>query len=230
MLILVGVTISVALNGGLFNTAKDAATNTIVEAEKEQLLSAVVAAVGSNGKVDSTKISLPEGFIEDANKSTETKLVIQGKNILWQIDLNSIKIEPYTENLDISKLLNKAYTWEDSHGYISIAYIINSNEQNKLKLITIDKNTGKKPEEDDIQDMEMSITNVSSDFSPITIYINDRKVELTPNTAFLLGDSVYITEEYLITDSEIKDGDKLTTDNRNMRYSERNSTYDSYAL
>ena len=44
MLILVGVTITVALNGGLFNTAQSGATNTIIEAEREQLLSAVVTA------------------------------------------------------------------------------------------------------------------------------------------------------------------------------------------
>ena len=44
MIILVGVTITVALNGGLFNTAQSAATNTMVEAEREQLLSAVVTA------------------------------------------------------------------------------------------------------------------------------------------------------------------------------------------
>ena len=56
MLILVGVTISVALNGGLFNTAKSAATNTIIEAEREQLLSAVVAAIGDNAKVNFTKL------------------------------------------------------------------------------------------------------------------------------------------------------------------------------
>ena len=56
MLILVGVTITVALNGGLFTTAKSAATNTMVEAEKEQLLSAVVAAMGDDGKVNFTKL------------------------------------------------------------------------------------------------------------------------------------------------------------------------------
>ncbi len=56
MLILVGVTITVALNGGLFTTAKSAATNTIIEAEKEQLLSAVVATMGDDGKVNFTKL------------------------------------------------------------------------------------------------------------------------------------------------------------------------------
>ena len=56
MLILVGVTISVALNGGLFTTAQNAATNTMVEAEKEQLLSAVVASMGDDAKVNFTKL------------------------------------------------------------------------------------------------------------------------------------------------------------------------------
>ena len=56
MLILVGVTISVALNGGLFKTAQEATTNTLIEAEKEQLLSAVVAAIGDNAKVNFTKL------------------------------------------------------------------------------------------------------------------------------------------------------------------------------
>ena len=63
MLILVGVTITVVLNGGLFSTAQDAATRTIIEAEKEQLLESVVASMGENAKVDFTKLdsSLPTG-------------------------------------------------------------------------------------------------------------------------------------------------------------------------
>ena len=56
MLILVGVTISVALNGGLFKTAQEATANTLIEAEKEQLLSAVVAAIGDDAKVNFTKL------------------------------------------------------------------------------------------------------------------------------------------------------------------------------
>ena len=96
MLILVGVTINVALNGGLFDSADYAATETKKEAEKEQLLSAVVGAIGTDGKIDSTKISLPEGFQKDDSKSTGTKLVVKGKDTLWQIDLISAKVEPYT--------------------------------------------------------------------------------------------------------------------------------------
>ncbi len=56
MLILVGVTISVALNGGLFTTAQSVATTTIIESEKEQLLSAVVASMEDDAKVNFTKL------------------------------------------------------------------------------------------------------------------------------------------------------------------------------
>ena len=63
MLILVGVTITVALNGGLFTTAQDVATNTMIESEKEQLLSAVVASIGEDAKVNFAKLdsNLPTG-------------------------------------------------------------------------------------------------------------------------------------------------------------------------
>ena len=57
MLILVGVTVTVAINGGLFNTAKSAATNTMVEAEREQLLSAVVTAYDpETGTINKAKL------------------------------------------------------------------------------------------------------------------------------------------------------------------------------
>ena len=52
MLILVGVTINVALNGGVFEKAETATKQTQIEAEKEELLSAVVAAIGTDAKVD----------------------------------------------------------------------------------------------------------------------------------------------------------------------------------
>ena len=99
MLILVGVTINVALNGGLFESATTAATETKKEAEKEQLLSAVVGAIGTDGKVDSTKISLPDGFQKDDSKSTETKLVVKGKEgIYWEVNLNTAAIKEYSES------------------------------------------------------------------------------------------------------------------------------------
>ena len=47
MLILVAVTISVALNGGIFNNATDAKTKTQRQAEKEELIAAMVGAYTS---------------------------------------------------------------------------------------------------------------------------------------------------------------------------------------
>ena len=64
MMILVAVSVTVALDGGLFGTAKDAASKTQIEAEKEMLLSAVVGAIGTDAKVDLEKIQLPDGFVE----------------------------------------------------------------------------------------------------------------------------------------------------------------------
>ena len=126
MLILVGVTINVALNGGLFESATTAATETKKEAEKEQLLSAVVGAIGTDGKVDSTKISLPEGFTKDESKSTSSKLVVKGKEVVWQVNLNSGEIEPYSETstglttytFTIEDLANKGILGNDSSGGI----------------------------------------------------------------------------------------------------------------
>ena len=62
MMILVAVSVTVALDGGLFNTAKKAASETQARAEEEMLLSAVVGAIGRDGRVDLGKIQLPVGF------------------------------------------------------------------------------------------------------------------------------------------------------------------------
>ena len=62
MLILVGVTINVALHGGLFTTTEEAASNTQIEAEKEQLLSSVVAAYETEtGTISKSKLEADLG-------------------------------------------------------------------------------------------------------------------------------------------------------------------------
>ncbi len=65
MLILVGVTINVALDGGLFGKAREGANKTQIEADRETLLSAVIGAIGENAEVDFTVLdsTLPNGFI-----------------------------------------------------------------------------------------------------------------------------------------------------------------------
>ena len=57
MLILVGVTVTVAINGGLFEKSKEAAKGTEIEREKEELISAIATAYNvETGKVDKTKL------------------------------------------------------------------------------------------------------------------------------------------------------------------------------
>ena len=70
MLILVGVTINVALNGGLFGSTEKAVGDTQIEAEREQLLSAVVAAYETEtGTISKTKLESNLG--EDWNVGGE---------------------------------------------------------------------------------------------------------------------------------------------------------------
>ena len=57
MLILVGVTVTAAINGGLFSSAKEAAKGTEIGREKEELTSAIATAYNvETGKVDKTKL------------------------------------------------------------------------------------------------------------------------------------------------------------------------------
>ena len=57
MLILVGVTVTVAINGGLFEKSKEAAKGTEIGREKEELTSAITTAYNvETGKVDNAKL------------------------------------------------------------------------------------------------------------------------------------------------------------------------------
>ena len=61
MLILVGVTINVALNGGLFDKAKKASGKTQRQVSKEELISTMVGAYDDNGNFVKANVELPEG-------------------------------------------------------------------------------------------------------------------------------------------------------------------------
>ena len=61
MLILVAVTISVALNGGLFNNARDASDKTKRAVSKEELISAMVGAYDNTGSFKIDNVELPAG-------------------------------------------------------------------------------------------------------------------------------------------------------------------------
>ena len=88
MLILVGVTVSTSLNGGLFNSAKDAASQTEIAAEMESLQAAAYGAIGSSGKIDDpSKIKLPTGFTKN-----EDGTYTSSNGNKYAIDYNTAKV------------------------------------------------------------------------------------------------------------------------------------------
>ena len=74
MLILVGVTVNVAINGGLFSTARKATTKTQIEADREALLQSVIGVVEDGEEIDFNKLSenLPEGFTKNGDNGIYT--------------------------------------------------------------------------------------------------------------------------------------------------------------
>ena len=120
MLILVGVTITVALNGGLFESATKAATETQKETERERLTEIALANYNvAEGKITSaddlaSKIESSLGLKKDADKTTETKLVVKGKDTLWQIDLTTAEVK------EKNSVTGVAYKVVDGGAYIII--------------------------------------------------------------------------------------------------------------
>ena len=115
MIILVGVTVNVALNGGLFTATEKAAKDTQIEVDKEILMSSAIGALGQNGKVDFTKLdqNLPEGFTGSNGMYTN------GKNT-YKVDKygNVELVEPETEK-EISADDEEASYWKtDGQGTI----------------------------------------------------------------------------------------------------------------
>ena len=112
MLILVGVTISVSLNGGLFTTAKQAEDETQIAQEKEQLLMAVMGALGEDGKVNQEKLdsNLPEGFtgsnLQYTSKTGNVFKVSGNGSITLETDSNEdtgVTISPKKETYTVGE-------------------------------------------------------------------------------------------------------------------------------
>lgn len=108
MLILVGVTINVALNGGLFQKAETAKTQTQKEVEKEELTTIAIAAYDEkNKKIDQSELELGEKYSIVSDKTTEEKIVVTGQyGITWQIDVTSGKVEEYQESANSDYIKN----------------------------------------------------------------------------------------------------------------------------
>lgn len=76
MLILAGVSVTVALNGGLIDAAEKATSGTQKAADGKEIQAAVIMAIGSDGRVNFTRLDLhlPEGFekVSDGVYSSES--------------------------------------------------------------------------------------------------------------------------------------------------------------
>ncbi len=115
MLILVGVTISVSLNGGLFTTTKDAVNKTQVEADKEILQEGVIGALNEELKIanaESLKNNLPEGW-EVTGVGPYIATSPNGNKFDVDIDGNITLNEPATGDL---LLLEKYFLGENEEG------------------------------------------------------------------------------------------------------------------
>ena len=139
MLILVGVTINIAINGGIFERTKSAADQTQREADREELLSSVYGTLGSKGNLQieeelENNLSNDWDIASIENNDTYLKCTSPKKQIFYvniqtgeilnelpkelNLNLTSITLEiSGTENITVQKSgsFNDNVTWQSSN-------------------------------------------------------------------------------------------------------------------
>ena len=100
MLILVAVTISVALNGGIFNNATDAKVKTQQQADKEELLSLIASSVGTKGnlQINTTNLS-KDGWVAEATENDKYLKCTSPRNNVLYINTDTGKIFDQLPNI-----------------------------------------------------------------------------------------------------------------------------------
>lgn len=108
MLILVGVTINVVIQGGLFDTANTAKVGMTREVAREKLISAMVGAYDGNGNFVKGNVVLPEGMSWDTENSN---CVIADNNEKFYIDPSNGAVldEEPTGAIDKTKAYNISF-------------------------------------------------------------------------------------------------------------------------
>ena len=132
MLILVAVTISVALNGGVFDNAKNASDKTKRQSEKEELISAMVGAYNSSGNFATSNAvgALPDGVkwcteaddnYEEVtqNQNTPTNWVITKNNNKFYVDESGSVLDEKPNDKDP---IVGSYTGSDTEHGITTTY------------------------------------------------------------------------------------------------------------
>ena len=114
MLILVAVTVSVAMNGGIFNNAKEAQTGTQKAANKEELIVAMAGSYDSNGDF-AKPTQLPEGakwckenetYENATNNPTECDWIITETGNKFYIDSSGSVLDKKTESVYSFKVVD----------------------------------------------------------------------------------------------------------------------------
>ena len=115
MLILLGVTISISLNGGLFETTEMAKKGTQKEIEREELATIVIGLSNSStGTIDKQKLATQiekskTEYEEDESKTSDTTYAVKGPSgAIWVIDLNSCEVEEF-----VNRWVNRGLTSEN---------------------------------------------------------------------------------------------------------------------
>ena len=136
MLILVAVTISVALNGGLFEKARNAAEQTQLEANKESLQHAIISAMGIDGVINFTELNNEaenlgftvkasrvyekDGYIYKVNKTTGIITVEKANSGETQTpvevpsELETYLLGSNLQGLPATSLLNQSFQFTNS--------------------------------------------------------------------------------------------------------------------
>ena len=144
MLILVGVTINVALSGGLFDKAKTASEQTQRETDKEQLLSAVIGTLNNDGTVNEAELQahLPDGFEYVSSKNVYKNTVTEKE---YTINLTTGKVTEVTNSGSSESGQNTDGNEQQTPGNTSVAGTYNAYISNGLTSIVLndDSTTGK---------------------------------------------------------------------------------------
>ena len=124
MLILVGVTINLATNGGLFEKARTAKTGTQREVDREHLLAALMTGVKEGGDFDITEVTLPTDmeWCEEGDSEYPGNEItpIKGQGC-WVITKNNNKFY-VNENGNLSDTAPMTYEDALAKGWVYVEY------------------------------------------------------------------------------------------------------------
>ena len=145
MLILVAVTITVALNGGIFNNATDAKVKTQKAADKEILLSAVMGTLNNKGELNINKSNIEEQLTGQNWTVTNNGDTLKCKNNDTNMEYYVNKITGKIEEKNEISLIDGNYCTLESGTVVEIK-VING------EFFVYDE------EEDDFVDTSITIT------------------------------------------------------------------------